>query len=82
MLDTQLLRFLENKPADARYDYKTPSCCAAAQFNQSIGRTYRYFLAMDERVDRKTFDGRLETVARQEPWTFGAMLDRARKEFA
>jgi hypothetical protein len=78
MLNTQLLTFLEGKRASEKYDYQDKKCCAAAQFNQSIGREYRVNRAL---LDNTIFDGRLESIAARLPHTFGAMRFRARKEF-
>ena len=81
MLNTQLLTFLEGKRASEKYDYQDKKCCAAAQFNKSIGREYPVSRAALDCDTRKTFDGRLESIAAPFPHTFGAMLFRARKEF-
>ena len=81
MLNTQLLTFLEGKIANEEYNYQDSLCCAAGQFNQSIGREYPVNDAIMDREARTTFDGRLESIAFAHPRTFGAMRFRARKEF-
>jgi hypothetical protein len=81
MLDTQLLKFLDGKLASEEYIYQDSGCCAAAQFNRSIGREYPVTAALMDREFKSTFDGRLENVAYGHPRTFGAMRFRARKEF-
>jgi hypothetical protein len=81
MLNTQLLAFLEGKLSSEEYVYQDSRCCAAAQFNQSIGREYPVNEALMDREMKSTFDGRLENVAYGHPRTFGAMRFRARKEF-
>lgn len=75
MLDTKLLTFLEGKPPGETYNYDNSSSCAAAQFNRSVGREYCAVRT------EQNFDGRLEKIAHAQPWTFGALLERARKEF-
>jgi len=80
MLDTQLLAFLESKPAEETYEYQISGDCAAAQFNRSVGRRYEFIPAVEGKAS--DFDNKLEAIAYQKPQTFGAMLERAKKEFA
>lgn len=81
MLDTQLMAFLESKPADETYYYNDSWNCAVGQFNKAVGRKYDFISAVSQK-GQNTFDARLETVAHERPHTFGAMLERAKKEFA
>ncbi len=77
MLDTQLIAFLEANP-NTKYEYSSTDNCAAAQFNKSIGREYPLAHALSESQSDniRSFDGRLEKAARQQPWNFGSASER------
>jgi len=83
-LHAKLIGFLEGKDPQETYMYSLSGCCAAAQFNQSVGLEYPLCEALRDKPgvwdNRKpeTFDGKLEYAASKTPGNFGALLERVR----
>jgi hypothetical protein len=87
-----VVKWLEKQPSNRAYDYRNAYGCLAQQYNKSIGREYPVLqLAKQLRADGlplimgeveyrlSPFDKKLENIAKQQPRTFGAALERAKQ---
>jgi hypothetical protein len=87
-----VVKWLEKQPSHGAYDYRNAYGCLAQQYNKSIGREYpvlqlaKQLKAADiplvmEEIDKRLspFDKKLENIAKQQPRTFGAALERAKQ---
>jgi len=78
-----LIAWLEKQPADKTYCYMDNGYCLLSQYF-----TYSGFQNVDvggwdfthgPKQERVSFSNAFENVAVEQPWTFGAALDRARE---
>ena len=73
------IHFFGSKEPDEWYDYSSlKGDCANGQFCRHIGRRYSFLLLSEA----TPFDHVLESAAREEPHTMGALADRLRTALA
>lgn len=70
-----LIAWLEKQPADKKYNWASTNSCLCSQY--FVGGGYGW-ADMHEEFKEKT-GIRLDKIAHQTPWTFGAALQRVRE---
>jgi hypothetical protein len=68
------IAWLETKPRHEKYDWLSGATCACGQYGKSIGVDDWFVLWIDE---KNFLWADLNTLAYQQPRTFGGLLDRA-----
>jgi hypothetical protein len=77
-MDT-LIAWLAEKPAGEAYDYGDTGACLAAQYYGAMDCEFKaYLLTHHPALEDDSFGYKLEWLAREKPWSFGAALERAR----
>ena len=68
-----LIAWLEQQPADGTYDWQYPErCLIACYLTGKLGTLPEYSVSLYQSMPH------YHAVAAQEPWTFGAALERAK----
>ena len=67
-----LIEFLRRLDPDEAYDFWDSNCCALAEFSKAVARTPEYRRTLGDQAFP------LDVIAVMRPWTFGALLMRAR----
>lgn len=70
--------WLEQQDPNRKYEYWSCQVCAIGQYAASIGKRYADVIEADKRAFLVTQDWN-NKITYQQPWTFGAALERARR---
>lgn len=76
----QFEQFCRGKNPDTVYDYTDGNHCAVSRFAEFMGMEDEYLCISAEflNLDSEYRFARMERLAMQEPWTYGALAERVR----